>query len=117
MPHPSIKLPSQYLRLRKTRLLLEGLCAHWGFYFTSLVDSSRLGSSDVQNTIETHLPHTPHFKVNLPPPGSSGYQAALDVKREIAGSLFKKVFLARLVLFSAFVETMTRWAETEYPCQ
>ncbi|KIJ99806.1 hypothetical protein K443DRAFT_8140 [Laccaria amethystina LaAM-08-1] len=92
----------------KTRLLLEGLCTHWGFYFTSLVDSSLLGSSDVQNTIETHLPHTAHFKVNLPPPGSSGYQAALDTNREIAGRLFKRVFLARLILFGAFAETMTR---------
>ena len=45
--------------------------------------------------------------MNLPPPGSSGYQAALDVNREIARRLFKRVFLARLILFSGFAETMT----------
>ncbi|KAK2463844.1 hypothetical protein APHAL10511_004149 [Amanita phalloides] len=49
----------------KTRLLLEGLCQHWGLYFTSHLDSNFLGSLDVQNairsTIPTHIPSRSSF--------------------------------------------------------
>ncbi|KDR71862.1 hypothetical protein GALMADRAFT_281689 [Galerina marginata CBS 339.88] len=90
----------------KTRLLLEGLCENWGFYFTSLVDSSLLGSSDVQNSIQTHVPDSPGFRHVLPPAGSTGYQAALKTNREIAGRIFRRIFLARLIIFNLFAETM-----------
>ncbi|KAH9475550.1 hypothetical protein JR316_0012665 [Psilocybe cubensis] len=90
----------------KTRLLLEGLCENWGFYFTSLVDSSLLGSSDVQNSIQTHVPDSPRFRSVLPPPGSAGYESALKTNREIANRLFRQIFLARLIIFNSFAETM-----------
>jgi len=91
----------------KTRLLLEGLCENWGFYFTSLVDSSLLGSSDIQNSIQTHVPDSPGFRPNLPPAGSPGYDAALRANRNIASRIFRQIFLARLMIFNLFAETMT----------
>ncbi|KIM37392.1 hypothetical protein M413DRAFT_20297 [Hebeloma cylindrosporum] len=90
----------------KTRLLLEGLCENWGFYFTSLVDSSLLGSSDVQNSIQTHVPDSPGFRPVLPPAGSAGYDVALKANREIASRNFRQIFLARLIMFNLFAENM-----------
>ncbi|KJA20635.1 hypothetical protein HYPSUDRAFT_141950 [Hypholoma sublateritium FD-334 SS-4] len=96
----------------KTRLLLEGLCENWGFYFTSLVDSSLLGSSDVQNSIQTHVPDSHQFRRILPPMGSSGYDAALKANRDIANRVFRQIFLSRLIIFNLFTETMLEYINT-----
>lgn len=97
----------------KTRLLLEGLCVNWGFYFTSLVDSSLLGSSDVQNSIQTHVPDSSSFRRVLPLSSSSGYEAALITNREIASRIFRQIFLARLMIFNLFAETMINDVKTK----
>ena len=97
----------------KTRLLLEGLCENWGFYFTSLVDSSLLGSSDVQNSIQTHVPDSSSFRRVLPLSSSSGYEAALITNREIASRVFRQIFLARLMIFNLFAETMSNFIKTK----
>ncbi|CAA7263844.1 unnamed protein product [Cyclocybe aegerita] len=96
----------------KTRLLLEGLCENWGFYFTSLVDSSLLGSSDIQNSIQTHVPDSDKFRRILPPAGSAGYGSALKANRDIASRIFRQTFLARLMVFNLFAEIMNRHAES-----
>jgi hypothetical protein len=36
----------------KTRLLLEGLCKHWGFYFTCVREREELGSRDLGQALE-----------------------------------------------------------------
>ncbi|KAF5335766.1 hypothetical protein D9611_009667 [Ephemerocybe angulata] len=90
----------------KTRLLLEGLCQNWGFYFTSLIDSSLLGSSDVQNAINTRISDSPNFHPHLPPAGSPTYEASLERNRKIANRIFRHIFLARLYVFHLFVQTM-----------
>ncbi|KAF7289353.1 hypothetical protein MIND_01397400 [Mycena indigotica] len=36
----------------KTRLCYEGLCNAWGLYFTIVVDGGRLGSLDIESTVE-----------------------------------------------------------------
>ena len=97
----------------KTRLLLEGLCVNWGFYFTSLVDSSLLGSSDVQNSIQTHVPDSSRFRRVLPLSSSSGYESALITNREIASRIFRQIFLARLMIFNLFAETMNNFIKTK----
>ena len=96
----------------KTRLLLEGLCENWGFYFTSLVDSSLLGSSDVQNSIQTHVPDSHQFRRILPPMGSPGYDTALKANRDIANRVFRQIFLSRLIIFNLFTETMLEYINT-----
>ena len=96
----------------KTRLLLEGLCENWGFYFTSLVDSSLLGSSDVQNSIQTHVPDSSNFRRVLPLSSSSVYESALITNREIASRIFRQIFLARLMIFNLFAETTSNFIKT-----
>ena len=83
----------------KTRLLLEGLCQHWGFYYTSHVDSGFLGSVDLQSAIQS-IPEDEKFCCHLPPSTSS---VSND---KIAGRIFKRVFLARLLIFHLFIEAM-----------
>ena len=92
---------------------MEGLCVNWGFYFTSLVDSSLLGSSDVQNSIQTHVPDSPSFRRILPLSSSSGYESALITNREIASRIFRQIFLARLVIFNLYAETMNNVIKTK----
>jgi hypothetical protein len=36
----------------KTRLILDGLCHHWGFYFTASRDGAGIGSGDVWTTMQ-----------------------------------------------------------------
>lgn len=83
--------------------MLEGLCLNWGFYFTSVV-SSQLGSSDIQKSIQTHLPDSPRFHSNLPSTNSHNYAKTLRRNRKIASRIFRRVFLARLIIFTLFVE-------------
>lgn len=113
-----IRLPSPFIRLTglsflvntsgsgKTRLLLEGLCDHWGFYFTSLVDSSLLGSSDVQNSIRFYIPESPDFRATLPPVDSPDHKIALQTNRDHASRIFSRLFLARLFILDLFVQIM-----------
>ncbi|KAF5354436.1 hypothetical protein D9757_014724 [Collybiopsis confluens] len=44
----------------KTKLLFEGLCQHWGFYFTFAMDGSRLGPHDL-----AHIPRSIHMNWKL----------------------------------------------------
>lgn len=87
---------------------MEGLCENWGFYFTSLIDSSLLGSIDIQNSIQTHVPDAKGFRRVLPPAGSAGYDNALRVNRDVASRVFRRIFLARLMIFHLFAETMAQ---------
>ena len=91
---------------------MEGLCENWGFYLTSLVDSSLLGSSDVQNSIQTHVPDSHQFRRILPPMGSPGYDTALKANRDIANRVFRQIFLSRLIIFNLFAETMLEYINT-----
>ncbi|KAG6827376.1 hypothetical protein H0H92_012050 [Tricholoma furcatifolium] len=93
----------------KTRLLLEGLCRSWGFYFTSMVDSSLLGSTDVQNSIRQYVPDSVGFRPILPSsdsPQYSQYESLLDQNRLNAKRIFSRVFLARLHVFNLFIDIM-----------
>lgn len=96
-------------------MLFEGLCSDWGFYFTSLVDSSLLGSSDVQNSIRTYLPASPRFRATLPHPDSPQYEPALKINRDSAERIFGQIFLARLLIFGLFVEMMNQVRKKNEP--
>ncbi|XP_006457032.1 hypothetical protein AGABI2DRAFT_122906 [Agaricus bisporus var. bisporus H97] len=95
----------------KTRLLLEGLCQNWGFYFTSCVDSSQpVGSIDVQQRIQDPGSYSP-----LPLPSSSNYNEALDNNRRIASTTFRRVLLARLIIFTLFLEKVNLCRDSDLP--
>ncbi|KAF9522898.1 hypothetical protein CPB83DRAFT_776352 [Crepidotus variabilis] len=95
----------------KTRLLFEGLCSNWGFYLTSLVDSSGLSSSDVHNSIQTHVPEAKEFRRVLPPAGSSAYENALQTNKNIASRVFRQILLARLMIFDLFLDNVVQKEE------
>ncbi|KAJ6470239.1 hypothetical protein C8R47DRAFT_1054920 [Mycena vitilis] len=91
----------------KTRLMLEGLCLYWGFYFASAVDSNRVGSFDVQNAIESYVPDSQGFTEALPDTaGHTAYMLALENNRRIAARRFTEILLARLVIFQLFIEVI-----------
>ncbi|KIL61574.1 hypothetical protein M378DRAFT_166683 [Amanita muscaria Koide BX008] len=91
----------------KTRLLLEGLCQHWGLYFTSHVDSSSLGSVDLERAIQSMTSCSDGmFRPVLPPDTSPDFRTLLASNEELAGRVFKRMFLARLLIFHLFIEAM-----------
>ncbi|KXN84651.1 hypothetical protein AN958_12029 [Leucoagaricus sp. SymC.cos] len=92
----------------KTRLLLEGLCDKWGLYFTSTIDSSLLGSSDVQNSINSYVPDSPEFRERLPSAHASNFKQALQSNQTAARHVFRRVLLSRLIIFHHFVGIMER---------
>ncbi|KAJ7075265.1 hypothetical protein B0H15DRAFT_792090, partial [Mycena belliarum] len=85
----------------KTRVSLEGLCKHWGFYFTCQVDSLGHGSVDMQTTINVRIGKDPCFHTNLPT-GSQERLAAHNTNCELAEARLQEMLLARLIIFSLF---------------
>ncbi|KAF8336739.1 hypothetical protein F5887DRAFT_986297 [Amanita rubescens] len=95
----------------KTRILLEGLCQHWGFYFTAHVDPSHLGSVDLQNAIQATIPNDSQFCPILP--STSEYHEKLESNQKLAGRVFTRVFLARTLIFCLFMDAMTTSSSSE----
>ncbi|PPQ95415.1 hypothetical protein CVT26_008436 [Gymnopilus dilepis] len=77
----------------KTRLLLEGLCQNWGFYFTAR-RTSGFGSNDIERAMEFHS--------RKPARTSSPYKTPQRT--------FKEIFLARLIIFHLYLEIVKKIA-------
>ncbi|KAJ6624662.1 hypothetical protein B0H10DRAFT_2186505 [Mycena sp. CBHHK59/15] len=84
----------------KTRLLLEGLCRYWGFYFTSVVDVNDHGSHDLENAIIRVQEHS-GFSSPLP---ATDYKDKLFNNCRIAENEFLNVFASRLIIFNLFCQ-------------
>ncbi|KAG6826257.1 hypothetical protein H0H87_007591, partial [Tephrocybe sp. NHM501043] len=78
-----------------------------------MVDSSLLGSSDVQNSIRQYVPDSAGFKSTLPSFGSSQYDFSLSRNRRNASRIFSQLFLARLLVFNQFVDVMNEQGNCE----
>ncbi|KAJ6472328.1 hypothetical protein C8R47DRAFT_727063 [Mycena vitilis] len=79
----------------KTRLAFEGLCQNWGFYFPAAMDSSSLGSVDLDRTLHNELNNaikTPHF------------QEIADKNIQSARRLFRQLLLSRMLVFDLFAQ-------------
>ncbi|KNZ78642.1 hypothetical protein J132_11083 [Termitomyces sp. J132] len=99
----------------KTRLVLEGLCSEWGFYFTCSRRSDEIGSSDIQAIIgETgcfeaqqlarELPVLPQeITIETPCEEAKKLKEALQYNVRIANRCFEAVMVARLLVFSCFL--------------
>lgn len=90
----------------KTRLLYEGLCQNWGFYFTSILDVNGLGSCDIQACLAEDLPKSNGFLDRLPSRNSLAYSALLETNVKAARRRFREILLARLLVFRLFIETV-----------
>lgn len=85
----------------KTRLLFEGLCQKWGFYFIAARGPDGIGSQDLEDAIET-LPRTRGWMRHIPQDYSA--RATCDYNESIAGFRFSKVVLARSIVFNTFIK-------------
>ncbi|THU87879.1 hypothetical protein K435DRAFT_842365 [Dendrothele bispora CBS 962.96] len=82
----------------KTRLLFEGLCNHWGLFFTCVEDFNQLGSSDTFKVINNFLSESPDFRSFMES------EDDLRCNRRVAYRYFSEVLLSRLLLFKLFLE-------------
>ncbi|KDQ08249.1 hypothetical protein BOTBODRAFT_191874 [Botryobasidium botryosum FD-172 SS1] len=93
----------------KTRLLFEGACTNWAFYFTchKTVDEDP-GSWDLPRTIDEML--RCYGLSNKDPLRES---PELEQNRQVCKHCFTHVILARLLLFSLFLQTTLGSGEKE----
>ncbi|KAF5378669.1 hypothetical protein D9757_009564 [Collybiopsis confluens] len=89
----------------KTKLLFEGLCQRWGFYFTFARDGSRLGPNDLAH-IATNL----KLKLTeyLPPSSDPQYASLLQANLQMVHNAFGGALLARLFVFKLFLEACSK---------
>ncbi|KAJ6487603.1 hypothetical protein C8R45DRAFT_868593 [Mycena sanguinolenta] len=90
----------------KTRLMAEGLCQHWGIYFTAQTERNiGHGSRDMQIIIDETIPTTNGFNGSLSDlDAGSGFETQLKNNVAIAQHHFRCLLLARLHVLSAFLE-------------
>ncbi|KAF5378624.1 hypothetical protein D9757_009561 [Collybiopsis confluens] len=91
----------------KTKLLFEGLCQRWGFYFTFARDGSRLGPNDLAH-IPTNLNWTSKWTQYLPPPSDPQYPTLLQANLQMVHNAFGGALLARLLVFKLFLEACSK---------
>ncbi|KAJ7211017.1 hypothetical protein C8J57DRAFT_1733490 [Mycena rebaudengoi] len=95
----------------KTRLMFEGLSREWRFYFTSVRDTSGLGSSDLQHILESSLPSGDFM--DYPQRHSPDFAFVIATNNLLAENCFSKAFLARLLIFRMFLEVAVDSGITE----
>ncbi|KAK7044912.1 hypothetical protein R3P38DRAFT_182479 [Favolaschia claudopus] len=84
----------------KTRLAFEGLCRHWGLYFTVFNYGARdLGSNDIANVID-------RLELDLKSDVSSSTEGSrrLEQNHALAEGLIARALLARLLIFRMFLD-------------
>ncbi|KAH7868149.1 uncharacterized protein C8R40DRAFT_1029429, partial [Lentinula edodes] len=86
----------------KTRLLYEGLCLHWGFYFTWALDSFFLGGEDIPSVVD-EVDSEPRWTPYLPPASSARHASSLQTNRNIVYRASDEALLARLLLFKMYL--------------
>ncbi|KAH8096747.1 hypothetical protein DFH11DRAFT_1679529 [Phellopilus nigrolimitatus] len=89
----------------KTRILLEGLCRHWGLYFVCSQSTDHVGSSDLPETIRENgaIASTHDWSGELPSPEDSTFSYRKATNERIARRRLSQVLLARLLLFDRFL--------------
>ena len=97
----------------KTRLLFKGLCQNWGFYFAARKGPDGIGSPDFAIAID-NMKNTPGwyrhvFKDN------QAIQDAIETNEVIAKRDLSKLFLARWIIFYAFLEAAKKLNKGKLP--
>jgi len=81
----------------KTRLLLEGLSRHWGFYFTARNEPEGVGSKDLELVLQGLTPRLNEII-------DGGPATALDENRNVVRHRFRLLLYARYVCLRVFLE-------------
>jgi hypothetical protein len=88
----------------KTRLLFEGLCRRWGFYFVVRQGSDLIGTTDLQNMI-TYMEQSAGWVRNIfKEKDPEKVLEANDRNEKIALRNVSKVFLTRWIVFDTFIQ-------------
>ena len=67
----------------KTKLLFEGVFRNWVLYFSSAVDASNLGSTDIQDLIERLVSGSTLFTETLPKDPEADLRSKLEDNRAV----------------------------------
>ncbi|KAL1754067.1 hypothetical protein FB107DRAFT_216434 [Schizophyllum commune] len=86
----------------KTRLVLEGLAQHWGFYIPCAFDNSCLGSMDVDLCLSNDVSRRRKFVPRAGPDSPSDH----EWNRVVTRNTFACILLSRLILLKAFVQEL-----------
>ncbi|KAJ7150876.1 hypothetical protein C8R43DRAFT_491746 [Mycena crocata] len=90
----------------KTRLVFEGLCQEWGFYFSAEDGTSGYAAQELTEILKIGIPGESAFASELPSSDSAEFKTQLETNRRIAAHHFNAALLARLLMFQMFVEIM-----------
>ncbi|KAJ3805885.1 hypothetical protein F5876DRAFT_81281 [Lentinula aff. lateritia] len=92
----------------KTRLLLEGLCFHWGFYLTCAIDASSLGAADFPSVLnDVNWDHSTWTSC-LPPISDSNHPSLLQGNRRLVYRAVSEALFARFIVFKMFLEVCSK---------
>jgi hypothetical protein len=87
----------------KTRLVMEGLCHHWGFYILSSEGVAGEGSQDLHYQLDATLAAQSGWCRMLPPPSHPRYRFLVERNRALASHAFMRVIIARLLVLKEFL--------------
>ncbi|TRM66575.1 hypothetical protein BD626DRAFT_451623 [Schizophyllum amplum] len=85
----------------KTRLVLEGLSQHWGFYIPCASDNSCLGSLDMDHCLGSGISNKRKFRQNAP-----WDEDSVQHNSWVAQNTFSRILLSRLILLKAFLDEL-----------
>jgi hypothetical protein len=92
----------------KTRILLEGLCHRWGFYYTCL-DGDGIGSNDLANALKAFQSTAGFSDIpdTAPPDEDTVILREKQIRNGLLASQYiQAVTLSRLLLFHAYLEAL-----------
>ena len=88
----------------KTKLLFEGVFRNWVLYFSSAVDASNLGSTDIQDLIERLVSGSTLFTETLPKDPEADLRSKLEDNRAVVLRCLRQMMMARLLIFREFLQ-------------
>ena len=103
----------------KTRLLLEGLCRQWGFYFVAKQDTTTIGSNDLWSVMK-ELDNSQDYtdakeRIGGADQNPEAAQAAFTHIREVVERRLAQLLLARFLLLDLLVQEAQKFQEGLQP--
>ncbi|PVF96380.1 hypothetical protein CPB86DRAFT_874942 [Serendipita vermifera] len=88
----------------KTRLLLEGLCRKWGFYFVAARGPDAIGSQDLQAMVESMPDSLGWIRDIFTTSDCEKVASANNSNQTIAFNRISRVLIARWKIFNVFID-------------
>ncbi|KAJ4465595.1 hypothetical protein C8R41DRAFT_737635, partial [Lentinula lateritia] len=91
----------------KTKLLLEGLCLHWGFYMTCAINSFNLGAADFPLAV-SNIDRNSTWTAYLPSTSSANHVSLLQTNIRLVYRAVSEVLPTRLLIFRMYLEVCAK---------